>query len=59
MKKKWFTDVPSAQVAMEAGTHSIWISQQLEELGHRTVEQQQALTLIRARNVLAGSAPRQ
>lgn len=81
---------------MEAGTHSIWISQQLEELGHevivanvrelraishsdrksdkvdaeelaryarldpeilrpithRTVEQQQALTLIRARNVL-------
>ena len=94
--EKWFTDVPSARVAMEAGTHSIWISQQLEELGHevivanvrelraishsdrksdkvdaeklaryarldleiprpithRTVEQQQALTLIRARNVL-------
>ncbi len=29
--EKWFTDVPSARVAMEAGTHSI--SQQLEELG--------------------------
>ena len=94
--EKWFTDVPQARVAMEAGTHSIWISEQLEELGHevivanvrelraishsdrksdkvdaeklaryarldpeilrpithRTVEQQQALTLIRARNVL-------
>jgi transposase len=23
--EKWFTDVPSARVAMEAGTHSIWI----------------------------------
>ncbi len=94
--EKWFTDVPPARVAMEAGTHSIWISEQLEELGHevivanvrelraishsdrksdkvdaeklaryarldpeilrpithRTVEQQQALTLIRARNVM-------
>ena len=94
--EKWFTDVPEARVAMEAGTHSIWISEQLEELGHevivanvrelravshsdrksdkvdaeklaryarldpeilrpiahRSVEQQQALTLIRARNVL-------
>jgi transposase len=94
--EKWFTDVPEARVAMEAGTHSIWISEQLQELGHevivanvrelraishsdrksdkvdaeklaryarldpeilrpishRSVEQQQALTLIRARNVL-------
>jgi transposase len=92
----WFTDVPHARVAMEAGTHSIWISEQLEELGHevivanvrelraishsdrksdqidaeklaryarldpeilrpiahRTVEQQQALTLIRARDLM-------
>ena len=93
---KWFTDVAPARVAMEAGTHSIWISAQLQELGHevivanvrelraishsdrksdqvdaeklaryarldpnilrpiahRTVEQQQALTLIRARALL-------
>jgi len=94
--EKWFADVPHARVAMEAGTHSIWISEQLQELGHevivanvrelraishsdrksdqvdaeklaryarldpkilrpiahRTVEQQEALTLIRARNVM-------
>src|SRR5271168_4526290 len=25
--EKWFTDVPLARVAMEAGTHSIWISE--------------------------------
>jgi transposase len=94
--EKWFTDVPPARVAMEAGTHSIWISEQLQELGHevivanvrelraishsdrksdqvdaeklaryarldpeilrpiahRTVEQQEALTLIRARNLI-------
>jgi transposase len=94
--EKWFTDVPHARVAMEAGTHSIWISEQLKELGHevivanvrelraishsdrksdqvdaeklaryarldpeilrpishRTVEQQEALTLIRARNLI-------
>ena len=94
--EKWFTDVPPARVAMEAGTHSIWISEQLHELGHqvivanvrelrsishsdrksdnadaeklarfarldpkilrpiahRTVEQQEALTLIRARDLL-------
>ena len=92
----WFTDVPHARVAMEAGVHSIWISEQLEQLGHEvivanvrelraisysdrksddvdaeklaryarldpeilrpishcTVEQQQALTLIRARELL-------
>ena len=94
--EKWFTDLPPARVAMEAGTHSIWISEQLEELGHevivanvrelraishsdrksdqvdaeklaryarldpeilrpishRTVEQQEALTLIRARDLM-------
>jgi transposase len=94
--EKWFTDVPPARVAMEAGTHSIWISEQLQELGHevivatvrelraishsdrksdqvdaeklaryarldpnilrpiahRTVAQQEALTLIRARALL-------
>ena len=32
--EKWFTDVAPARVAMEAGTHSIWISAQLQELGH-------------------------
>jgi len=94
--EKWFKDVPQARVAMEAGTHSIWISEQLQELGHevmvanvrelraishsdrksdqvdaeklaryarldpeilrpiahRTVEQQEALTLIRARDLM-------
>jgi transposase len=94
--EKWFTDLPTARIAMEAGTHSIWISEQLQELGHevivanvrelraishsdrksdhadaeklaryarldpkilrpiahRTVEQQEALTLIRARDLL-------
>lgn len=94
--EKWFTHVPHARVAMEAGVHSIWISEQLEQLGHevivanvrelraishsdrksddvdaeklaryarldpeilrpishRTVEQQEALTLIRARELL-------
>src|ERR1700730_9811558 len=94
--EKWFADVPHARVAMEAGTHSIWISEQLQALGHevivanvrelraishsdrksdqsdaeklaryarldpeilrpiahRTVEQQEALTLIRARDLM-------
>ena len=94
--EKWFTDVPRARVAMEAGTHSIWVSEQLREQGHevivanvrelraishsdrksdtvdaekiaryarldpdilrpishRTVAQQEALTLIRARNLI-------
>jgi len=94
--EKWFTDVAPARVAMEAGTHSIWISAQLKELGHevivanvrelraishsdrksdqvdaeklaryarldpnilrpiahRTVQQQEALTLVRARALL-------
>src|SRR6202045_266196 len=94
--EKWFTDLPNARIPMEAGTHSIWISEQLQELGHqvivanmrelraishsdrksdhadaeklarfarvdpeilspishRTVAQQEALTLIRARNLI-------
>ena len=90
--EKWFTDLPRVRIAMESGTHSIWISEQLQELGHEvivanvrelraishsdqvdaeklaryarldpkilrpiphsTVAQQEALTLIRARNVI-------
>src|SRR5580700_1224340 len=94
--EKWFTDLPRIRIAMEAGTHSIWVNEQLQELGHevivanvrelraisdsdrksdqvdaeklaryarldpkilrpishRTVAQQEALTLIRARNLL-------
>jgi transposase len=35
--EKWFTDLPPSRVAMEAGTHSIWISEQLQELGHEVI----------------------
>lgn len=35
--EKRFTDVPSARAAMESGTHSIWSSEQLEELGHEVI----------------------
>src|SRR5260370_6055518 len=100
--ERWFTDLPSVRIAMEAGTHSIWISQQLQEMGHevivanvhelraisrsdrksdqvdaeklarfarldpkilrpishRTVAQQEALTLIRARNLIVRLRPR-
>jgi transposase len=34
--EKWFTDLPLARIAMEAGTHSIWISE-LQELGHEDI----------------------
>jgi hypothetical protein len=34
--EKWFTDLPPVRIAMEAGTHSIWISEQLQELGSRS-----------------------
>ena len=34
---KWFTDVTHARVAMEASVHSIWISEQLEQLGHEVI----------------------
>jgi len=30
--EKRFTDLPPVRIAMEAGTHSIWISEQFEEL---------------------------
>jgi transposase len=93
---KRFRDLDRVRVAMEAGTHSIWVSEQIQELGHevivanvrelraishsdrksdkvdaekiaryarldpeilrpiahRTVVQQETLTLIRARDVL-------
>jgi hypothetical protein len=35
--EKWFAPVPHARVAMEAGVHSIWISEQLEQLGHDVI----------------------
>src|SRR5260370_6880758 len=35
--EKWFTDLPRVRIAMEAGTHSIWISEQLKELGHEVI----------------------
>ena len=35
--EKWFTDIPPARVAMETSTHSIWISAQLQELGHDVI----------------------
>jgi hypothetical protein len=35
--EKWFTDLAPARVDMEAGTHSIWISKQLQELGHEVI----------------------
>src|SRR5215469_3364029 len=35
--ERWFTDVPVCRIAMEAGVHSIWISEQLEALGHDVI----------------------
>jgi transposase len=35
--ERWFTDLPPVRLAMEAGTHSIWISQQLQEMGHEVI----------------------
>jgi transposase len=35
--EKWLTDLPPARVAMEAGTYSIWISEQVQELGHEVI----------------------
>ena len=32
-----FTDLPPVRIAMEAGTHSIWISQQLQKMGHEVI----------------------
>ena len=30
-------DLPPTRVAMEAGVHSIWISEQMQELGHEVI----------------------
>ena len=35
--EKWFTEVPHSRVAMEVGVHSIWISDQLQELSHEVI----------------------
>src|SRR5271154_4598788 len=35
--KRWFTDLTAAQVAMETGTHLIWISAQLQEPGREVI----------------------
>src|SRR6202021_2479985 len=35
--EKWFTDLPRVRIAREAGTHSIWGSEQLQELGHEVI----------------------
>jgi transposase len=35
--EKRLTDLPSVRIAMEAGNHSIWISQQLQEMGHEVI----------------------
>jgi len=35
--ERWFTDLPSVRIAMEAGTHSIWVSEQLREMGHEVI----------------------
>jgi transposase len=35
--ERWFTDLPSVRIAMEAGTHSIWVSEQLQEMGHEVI----------------------
>src|ERR1700735_2658742 len=32
-----FRDLGPARVALEAGTHSIWVSEQIQELGHEVI----------------------
>jgi transposase len=32
-----FRSIHSARVAMENGTHSIWVSEQIKELGHEVI----------------------
>jgi hypothetical protein len=34
---KRFLDPEPVRIAMGAGTHSIWISEQIEELGHEVI----------------------
>jgi transposase len=35
--EKWFTDLPRVRIAMETGTHSIWVSERLQEMGHEVI----------------------
>jgi transposase len=35
--RKYFTDFPPCRIALEAGTHSGWVSRLLEELGHEVL----------------------
>ncbi len=35
--EKWFTDLARVRIAMEAGTHLIWVIEQLQELGHEVI----------------------
>jgi hypothetical protein len=48
--EKWFTELPRIRFAMEAGTHSIWVSEQLRELGHEVIVAKQG-TLPASRDV--------
>ena len=34
---KRFRDLEPIRIAMEAGTHSIWISEQIRDLGHEVI----------------------
>jgi hypothetical protein len=52
--EKWFTDLPSARVAMEAGTHSIWISEQLQKLGTKS-SWRTSVSCARSRKVIGGA----
>ena len=42
--EKWFTDLPPVRIAMEVGTHSIWISKQLQKLIVANVHQLSAIS---------------
>jgi transposase len=35
--QKHFGEIPRARIAMEAGTHSIWVSEQLRQYGHEVL----------------------
>lgn len=52
--KKWFPDQPPTRVVMEAGTRSIWISGQLQELGHEVIVAN-VVSCERDRTVIAGA----
>jgi hypothetical protein len=42
--EEWFTDLPPVRIAMEAGTHSVWISKQLQKLIVANVHQLSAIS---------------